>query len=430
MEQSNDGYIIHSNQSRTMLTAAANENRNCDDDSNNSSSSSNGAVGADAVLNSRSGGDEQVADDHAPPPPPVPCSSRDVNQYDNVEEWSPDKDLLMRDYLQQPDKQVFRSFLQQSNEQDGLDDNYDADNMSVSENESTELTDYENDNIVQYQAAIDAGLVDEERQCWVCFASDEDDPTASWVHPCRCSGTTKWVHTVCIHRWVEEKQKDNNAVGVACPQCGTDYTIWFPPSSMFMKVLDTLDMMVGHMYPWVTGGIMVGGIYWSLVTFGAVTIIQVVGHDEGWQLIEAADPVVLLVSLPLVPIGLYLSRMIRWQEPVIKVLRLYLPRFTLTKYILPAFAFVPEREGSGAAASIPPSSDRVSVMRILCGTIFFPTIATFLGSTLFSETASPLKRAALGGLTFVVVKGVLKVYHKQHLYIRQSRRIILDYPDR
>jgi hypothetical protein len=32
-----------------------------------------------------------------------------------------------------------------------------------------------------------AGLVDEERQCWVCFASDEDDPTAAWVHPCRWS---------------------------------------------------------------------------------------------------------------------------------------------------------------------------------------------------------------------------------------------------
>ncbi len=30
-----------------------------------------------------------------------------------------------------------------------------------------------------------AGLVDEERQCLVCFGSDEDDPTAALVHPCR-----------------------------------------------------------------------------------------------------------------------------------------------------------------------------------------------------------------------------------------------------
>jgi len=348
---------------------------------------------------------------------PVPSSSRG-------QEWSPDKDDhhdVVKVGPDQPDPEDEDN----NGEEDDYEDNYE----NMSENESNDLTDYENDNIVQYQAAIDAGLVDEERQCWVCFASDEDDPTATWVHPCRCSGTTKWVHHVCIHRWVEEKQKDNNAAGVSCPQCGTDYTIWFPPSGMFMKVLDTMDMMVGHMCPWVAGGVMMGGIYWSCVTFGAVTIIQVVGHDEGWQLMEAADPLLLLVSLPLVPIGLYLGRMVKWQDPVIKVLRLYLPRFTLTQYILPAFAYEPQREGSGAAASIPPSSDRVSVIRIFCGALFFPTIATFLGGTLFRETTSPLKRAALGGLTFVVVKGVLKVYHKQHLYMRQCRRVILDYPD-
>ena len=26
---------------------------------------------------------------------------------------------------------------------------------------------------------------DDDKQCWVCFANVEDDPTAGWVHPCR-----------------------------------------------------------------------------------------------------------------------------------------------------------------------------------------------------------------------------------------------------
>jgi hypothetical protein len=43
---------------------------------------------------------------------------------------------------------------------------------------------------------------------------------------------------------------------------------------------------------------------------------------------------------------------------------------------------------------------------------------------LYPETPSPVRRALLGGLTFILVKGVLKVYHKQHQYIRQSRRVI------
>lgn len=38
--------------------------------------------------------------------------------------------------------------------------------------------------------------IDENRYCWVCFATDEDDELAAWVQPCKCSGTTKWV---CIH---------------------------------------------------------------------------------------------------------------------------------------------------------------------------------------------------------------------------------------
>ena len=26
---------------------------------------------------------------------------------------------------------------------------------------------------------------EDDKQCWVCFANVEDDPTAGWVHPCR-----------------------------------------------------------------------------------------------------------------------------------------------------------------------------------------------------------------------------------------------------
>lgn len=43
------------------------------------------------------------------------------------------------------------------------------------------------------------------RYCWVCFATDEDDTLAAWVQPCKCSGTTKWVHQSCLQRWVHRK---------------------------------------------------------------------------------------------------------------------------------------------------------------------------------------------------------------------------------
>lgn len=70
-----------------------------------------------------------------------------------------------------------------------------------------------------------------KRYCWVCFATDEDDATASWVKPCHCRGTTKWVHQGCIQRWVDEKQIGRAGARVACPQCNTEYIIVYPTMS-------------------------------------------------------------------------------------------------------------------------------------------------------------------------------------------------------
>ena len=44
--------------------------------------------------------------------------------------------------------------------------------------------------------------------------------------------------------------------------------------------------------------------------------LQSVGHDQGLILMERADPLLLLVSLPLVPVGLVLGKMIRWEDAV------------------------------------------------------------------------------------------------------------------
>ena len=68
-------------------------------------------------------------------------------------------------------------------------------------------------------------------------------------------------------------------------------------------------------------------------------------------------------------------------------------------------------------------------LRDFCGALFFPTVATFLGATLYKNVPSQFKRTLLGGLTFAAIKGVLKIYHKQHAYIRQCQKQILDYTE-
>ena len=36
-----------------------------------------------------------------------------------------------------------------------------------------------------YLDSVARADAEEEKQCWVCFATEEDDPTAVWVHPCK-----------------------------------------------------------------------------------------------------------------------------------------------------------------------------------------------------------------------------------------------------
>lgn len=266
---------------------------------------------------------------------------------------------------------------------------------------------------------------EDERNCWVCFASDEDDPTAIWTHPCKCRGTTKWVHQACIQRWVDEKQKGNTLAGVECPQCGYSYIIRLPNAGVLVACLDSGDKLVQKLCPIIAGGVCVGSLYWTCVTFGAVTFMQAVGHDRGMILMERVDPLFLLVSLPLVPVGLVIGKMVRWEEPVLKCLRGIIPKVPLVRNVLPSFAYEPERHV--LQSTLPPMSDPISVTRTFCGALFFPTIAAFLGATLYDHVPSQLKRTLLGGATFILVKGILKVYHKQHTYIRQCQRQILDY---
>ncbi len=135
---------------------------------------------------------------------------------------------------------------------------------------------------------------------------------------------------------MDEKQKGNSTADVECPQCGTTYIIKFPRANLVVAVLDALDKLVQRLCPVgetdnfllrlltslfyasqvVAGAVCVGSLYWTGVTFGAVTVMQAIGHDEGLMLMERSDPLFLLVSLPLVPVGLVLGKMVRWEEPV------------------------------------------------------------------------------------------------------------------
>ncbi|XP_011415678.3 E3 ubiquitin-protein ligase MARCHF5 [Magallana gigas] len=266
---------------------------------------------------------------------------------------------------------------------------------------------------------------EEERKCcWVCFATVEDDYEAKWVKPCRCRGTTKWVHQTCLQRWVDEKQKGNSSAEVCCPQCGTRYIIVFPEFGPILKVVDSVDKMIQHACPFGMGLLFCGGVYWTAFTYGFIVVLQVMGTDEGYTFMEEVEnKLLLLISMPLIPVLLVLGRMIQWEDVVLRLWRRHAPRF-LTKLINCDQSSLPR-----LPADTTRMVDPVSATRIVCGAVVLPSCAVLCGNLLFRSVGSNIQRSMMGGIAFIAFKGAIKIYYKQQQYIRQAQRVIKDYQE-
>lgn len=172
--------------------------------------------------------------------------------------------------------------------------------------------------------------------------------------------------------------------------------------------------------------------------------VQVVGHKEGLDVMERADPLFLLIGLPTIPVMLILGKMIRWEDYVLRLWRKYSNKLQILNSIFPGqpqhsalclllmcrrasaagqkmvnyqddkhnhvcFNRLPCRclcTSAGIGCPVPripaeasPLADHVSATRILCGALVFPTIATIVGKLMFSSVNSNLQRTILVGTT-------------------------------
>ena len=67
---------------------------------------------------------------------------------------------------------------------------YDTDQDEIEENIREVVVEMNNDSSATVsQNNVAVVVVDQqnldEKNCWVCFASEEDDPSALWTHPCK-----------------------------------------------------------------------------------------------------------------------------------------------------------------------------------------------------------------------------------------------------
>lgn len=60
--------------------------------------------------------------------------------------------------------------------------------------------------------------------------------------------------------------------------------------------------------------------------------MQVLGHKEGLSVMERADPLFLLIGLPMVPVSLILSKMIRWEDFILRLWRKHCTKLPLISH--------------------------------------------------------------------------------------------------
>lgn len=115
----------------------------------------------------------------------------------------------------------------------------------------------------------------------------------------------------------------------------SNFKLWdcFLSKGLFVRILDTLDRIICKACPFIAGGVLVGSVYWTAVTFGAITIMQVLGHKEGLNVMEKADPLIMLFGLPLIPLTLIGGRHIPWEDEVLRLWRKHSTKLPLVNLI-------------------------------------------------------------------------------------------------
>jgi E3 ubiquitin-protein ligase MARCH5 len=166
-----------------------------------------------------------------------------------------------------------------------------------------------------------------------------------------------------------------------------------------------------------------------MVKFGLLTAAQMLGPSEGVALLEARLISGLMIQCFSLSTLLLELRLLRWENLLLEGWRALDSRFPrIGQFLGPPPDACLDQDWVFADAleaySFP------SLPRHVCGVMVLPTVATIVGGLLFPKVTSNLRRSLLGGLTFVAVKGVMRVYQRQQQSVLKPKPRVIDHPEK
>lgn len=234
-----------------------------------------------------------------------------------------------------------------------------------------------------------------------------------WVSPCKCSGTSKWVHQNCIKKWLAY---DDTPGSVSCPQCLTPYVIIQPPSSMFLKVATIIDTAAEAFSPVGTGLFVVSMGWAGLGAYSLYTIPRVFGQDVMDSLFKM-HPLKLYLLLPIFPITLWISRL--------KV------RARITTRRNPVQRANPANEDQEEVRRELELSDVLghrTMPRVVFGALLLPFVSCTVGNFLLvGQSFHRAEKTLIGWLLYSTVKEILEAFHHRQRVSRHAALAVANY---
>lgn len=131
-------------------------------------------------------------------------------------------------------------------------------------------------------------ILSNPRQCWICFAEENPGCKEIWLRPCKCKGSTKWVHEECLLDWINsqlishEDSLSSSTQKLSCPQCHHIYKI-VEQQLLPTPLLNFLNLVQKWKYRLVFASALSGisaGVYLLSFAYGSVTFFITVGPEE------------------------------------------------------------------------------------------------------------------------------------------------------
>ena len=175
-----------------------------------------------------------------------------------------------------------------------------------------------------------------DKQCRFCL-DEAETPKNTFIEPCNCKGTARFIHTICLNRWIATNPTEN---GYCCNVCLGEFDL---PDSDFFEViprnrrlsvlfLENIHYLGGTIHavalvlPYQPNHLYIGTVLHTTYLLAATSNIRVNNQKIYWSVFLRSRVVAVVI------LYIYFTLGINAIDPLLWCLYIYMLDNTFWKY--------------------------------------------------------------------------------------------------